>query len=169
MSLDLEQRLKVFLASAPQNLRAIQAIELSHPMMPRIYHLWREPYVGAIRLETGVTVTVDPINMDIRLSGSPAHLDQKIDITICTVDVHDEFRQQLDLIPIDTQQKITAVFREYLSDDLTTPQAVARLQVESISYNKGAATLSAVSPRLNITRTGELYTYRDIPMLRGML
>jgi hypothetical protein len=85
------------------------------------------------------------------------------------VDIEDEFRQQLDRIPLDTDEKIIAVFREYLSDDLTTPQSVARLQVESITYSRGVAALSAVAPRLNVTRTGERYNYRDIPMLRGFL
>jgi len=61
------------------------------------------------------------------------------------------------------------VYREYLSDDLQGPQAVAVLQIESITYMLGAAGISAVSPRLNITRTGELYVPRDIPMLRGFL
>ena len=32
-----------------------------------------------------------------------------------------------------------------------------------------AASLSAVTPRLNITRTGEIYSPRDVPMLRGFL
>jgi hypothetical protein len=61
------------------------------------------------------------------------------------------------------------IYREFLSDDLAAPQATARLQAESISYVKGAANITAVSPRLNITRTGEIYDMRTVPMLRGFL
>ena len=85
------------------------------------------------------------------------------------MDIEDAFRAELDLIPVTTQEKIAVVYREYLSNDLVNAQATATLQVESVSYVKGAATISAVSPRLNITRTGELYAPKDIPMLRGFL
>ncbi|MNY71298.1 hypothetical protein D3C86_2096100 [compost metagenome] len=61
------------------------------------------------------------------------------------------------------------MYREYLSDDLANAQTTAVLQVESVAYKIGAATLSAVSPRFNVTRTGETYTPRDIPMLRSFL
>ena len=83
--------------------------------------------------------------------------------------IEDTFRAEMDRIPINTTEKIVIVIREYLSDNLSTAVTEGTLQVESISYAKGAASISAVSPRLNITRTGELYSPRDIPMLRGFL
>ncbi len=169
MSLDLEQKLRVFLASAPQTVRSIQTLQISHPAMTKTYHLWREPYPGQVTIEGGVVVDMEGLNFEVKLSGNEGTLDQKFQINIDTVDVEDEFREQLDLIPIDTEQKIQVIYREYLSDDLTAIQAVARLQVESVSYIKGAASLSAIYPRLNMTRTGELYSTRDIPMLRGFL
>jgi hypothetical protein len=70
---------------------------------------------------------------------------------------------------VDTTEKIRVVYREFLSDDLTAAQATAVLQAESISYSIGAAHISAVSPRLNMSRTGELYAPKEIPMLRGFL
>ena len=112
---------------------------------------------------------MEPCNIEIKLAGSQGNLDQAFDIRLGLVDIEDVFREQLDLIPVATLEKIQIVYREYLSDDLTTPQATATLQAESISYAIGAATISAVSPRLNISRTGELYTPKDIPMLRGFL
>ena len=164
MSLDLESRLRVFFASAPQTIHPVQTLQISHSAMSQVWHLWREPYVGVAGGNT-----MQPCNIEIKLAGSPGHLDQKFDIRLGLVDIENEFRDELDSIPIDTQEKIAVVYREYLSDDLTTAQAVATLQVESVSYVKGAASLSAVSPRLNITRTGELYAPKDIPMLRGFL
>jgi hypothetical protein len=164
MSLDLETALKTFLASAPQTLHAIPTLQISHSAMSQVWHLWREPYAG-----TAGGYTMTPCNFEVKLAGSPGHLDQKFDIRLGLVDIEDEFRNELDLIPVTTQEKIAVVYREYLSDDLVNAQATATLQVESISYVKGAASLSAVSPRLNVTRTGELYAPKDIPMLRGFL
>jgi len=168
MSLDLESRLRVFLSSAPQNVWPIQTIEISHSAMSQVWRLWREPYEGVVS-DGGSPMTMQPANIEIGLAGTEGHLDQKFNIGIGLVDSMDLFREQMDLIPIDTQEKIVIVYREYLSDDLDEPQAVATLQVETISYNIGAAQISAVSPRLNILRTGELYSTKEIPSLRGFL
>lgn len=169
MSLSLEDRLRVFLASAPRNIRRIETIEISHSAMTQTFYLWREPYEGEITTEDGVR-TVQPLNMEIKLAGDEGHLDQSFEIRIDTTDVEDEFREQMDLIPLDTLEKIRCVYREYLSDDLTEMVAgPAVLQVESISYQIGAALISAVTPKYSITRTGENYVPRDVPMLRSFI
>lgn len=165
---DLEYQLRVFLASAPSNRYAIKTIELSHSAMSKVWRLWSEPYAGEITTEAGV-VEVLPVNLDIQLAGSDGNLDQKFDVVLDTVDINDEFRREMDLIPVATTEKVRAVYREYLSDDLDSVQTSAVLQVESIAYTAGTATLSAVSPRLNVTRTGENYLPRDVPMLRSFL
>jgi hypothetical protein len=168
MSLDLERRLRTFLASAPQASWPIQTLQISHSAMSRTYHLWREPYAGQTVVD-GVLVDMEVCNIEIKLAGNEGHLDQRFDIRIDLIDIEDEFREQLDRIPVNTTEKIRIVYREYLSDDLTTAQATAVLQAESVSYAIGAAAISAVSPRLNMTRTGELYAPKGIPMLRGFL
>lgn len=168
MSLDLESRLKAFLASAPQNVWTIQTLEISHSAMSRTFHLWREPYAGTTYVN-GIARMMDPCNIEIKLAGSEGHLDQKFEIRLGLVDIEDIFRKEMDRIPVTTTEKIKIIYREYLSDDLTTPQATATLQAESITYAIGAASISAVAPRLNMTRTGEVYSPKDIPMLRGFL
>lgn len=169
MAFDLEQRLRVFFASAPQTVHAIQTVELSHSAMPQVWRLWREPYAGQVTIEGGALVDVVPCNLQIALADVQGNLDRKFEISIDTTDINDLFRESMATIPIDTVEKVRCVYREYLSDDLTAVQAFAVLQVESVSYQIGAATLSAVTPRLNVTRTGLLYTTRDIPMLRGFV
>lgn len=168
MSLDIEQKLKVFLASAPQNIYSVMTLEISHSAMTKVYYLWREPYIGEITTETGVK-TVTPLNMDIKLAGSENNLDQKFNIALDLTDINDEFREQLDRIPLTTSEKIKVVYREYLSDDLTEVLAQANLQAESVSFTIGAAAIVAVQPRLSMTRTGEIYSPKIIPMLRGFL
>jgi hypothetical protein len=168
MSLDLSQRLKVFLASAPQSIWTIQTFQFSHSAMSQVFNLWREPYVG-VTFDGGLSMTMSPCNIEMSLAGSPVNLDQVFNIKLGLVDINDTFRQQMKLIPLTTTEKVQVVYREYLSDDLTTPQASVTLQMESISYQIGAANITAVSPRLSMLRTGELYTTRDVPMLRGLL
>lgn len=168
MSLDLESRLRVFLASAPQNLRAIPVLQISHSAMTKTYYLWREPYTGQVTTETG-THQVEPLHMEIKLAGAENNLDQRFQILLDLTDVADEFRSQLDRIPLTSLEHIQVIYREYLSDDLTAVLAQATLQVESVSLTLGAATLIAVQPRLSMTRTGEVYAPRDVPMLRGFL
>lgn len=164
----IEGRMRVFLASAPPVQRAIQVIEIRHSSIATQY-LWREPYTGTVTLDDESIVTVQPLNMAIKIAGNDAHLDQKFDVAFDTVDINDTFRAVLDSIPLATTERVVMVYREYLSDDLTTPQITVTLQVESIGYNKGAARISAVSPRLNMTRTGQLYSYRQFASLRGFL
>lgn len=166
MSLDLASKLRTFLASAPQRIWPIQTIEISHSALTKTYHLWREPYVGFTQVK-GIMTEMQPCNIEIKLAGSEGHLDQKFDIALGIADIEDEFREQLDRIPVDTTEKIRIVYREFLSDDLADAQATAVLQAESISYAIGAAHISAVSPRLNVSRTGELYAPKEVPMLRG--
>ena len=168
MSLDLEERLRVLLASAPRTIRAIQTIQISHSAMSTVYYLWREPYEGTITTEAGQR-TVLPLNMEIKLAGNEGNLDQRFEITIDTTDIEDEFREQLDRIPLNTLEKIACVYREYLSDDLTDVMATHVLEVESISCQIGAATIVAVAPKYNQLRTGEVYIPRDCPTLRSFL
>ena len=169
MALDIATRLKTFFASAPQTKYVFPVLSISHSAMTKTWHLWREAKTGTLTTETGFVIHPEAANFSANLAGTPANLDQEFSFTLSTVDIDDTFRAELDRIPIDTPEKIMLVYREYLSDDLTYPTTVATLQVESLSYERGAATISAVSPRLNITRTGELYTPREIPMLRGFL
>lgn len=168
MSLDIEQKLKVFLASAPQSIYSIPTVEISHSAMTKVYYLWREPYIGSITTETGIK-QVTPVNLEIKLAGSENNLDQKFSILLDLTDINDEFREQLDRIPLTTQEKISIVYREYLSDDLTEVMTSSSLQAESVTFSIGSANISAVQPRLSSTRTGEIYSARDVPMLRGFL
>lgn len=169
MSLDIETRLRVYLASAPQAVRRIPTLQISHSAMTKTFYLWREPYTGSITVESGV-VAVEPANFEAKLPGAEGHLDQQLEIRLDTVDVEDEFREQLDRIPLATTEKIVVVYREYLSDDLTDVVAGPwTLHAEALSTDIGLGTISAASPRLNMTRTGEIYAPRDVPMLRAFL
>ena len=171
--IDLEQKLKVFLASSPSRLRRVETLQITHPSFTGQWHLWNEPYVGVTKYyddnDVLQTANMIPLNFKVNKGGSEANLDQKLSITIDLVDSEDEFRTQMGLISLDNTVPIYIWFREYLSDDLNSPQSDLKVQVESVSYQRGVATLQAVAPRLNVTRTGETYNAKDVPMLRGFL
>lgn len=168
MSLDLEQRLLVFFASAPQTVHRVEMLEISHSAMTKTYYLWREPYVGEVTTEDGVR-TMQPLNFQATVAGAEGNLDQIFEIPLDTTDVEDDFRSEMARIPLETTERVRLVYREYLSDDLTDMLSRAVLQVESVVYALGMAKISAASPRYNMTTTGERYVPRDVPMLRAWL
>lgn len=169
MALDLESRLLRWLNSAPQNVRMIPTVQIRHSALTQDWFLWREPYAGTIITEDYEEGQCRSCNIAAEVAGTPAHLDQVFRFGIDTTDTSDEFREELDRVPLDSEEPIELIYREYLSDDLTEPQAIARLQAESVVWNRGAALITAASPRFNVLQTGLIYTTRDIPMLRGFL
>lgn len=168
MSLDQEQQLREFFASAPQTKHRVPTLEIGHSAMTKTYYLWKEPFEGVITTEDGVR-TVQPLNFVEEIAGSEGHLDQVFELALDTTDAEDDFREEMARIPLETTERVRVVFREYLSDDLTEPLTRAALQVESIVYTVGAAKITAASPRFNVTRTGEVFAPREIPMLRRLL
>lgn len=162
---DKTARLRRYLASAPQAIRNIVVIEIAHSAFSKTWWLWRERKAKTVGLETGASVEVLCANIDIQLAASDGTLNQKFNVSIDTVDNADTFRRELKTIPVDTEEPVSFVYREYLSDDLSAPQAFVGLQVSDTSYVRGAATLVATSPRYDLNRTGEIYSRRDVPML----
>lgn len=168
MALDMEDRLREFYASAPQTRYPIEVLELSHPDMTRTYVLWCEGQPGTV-VDGETVLDVEPARFEIEPAGNEPHLDQVYDIGLDTTDPQDTFRTELDRVPLQTLQRVTCIYRVYLSDALDEVQGRAVLQVEEIAWKAGAARLRAVTPRFNVTRTGELYAPRLIPMLRNFL
>lgn len=168
--MELEERLKVFLASSPNTKYTIPVIVLKHSSF-RALGFWKEnyPLLGWV-LEDGTRVDLESSNLDIKLSDSENDLDQKINIAISTVDNEDRVRSILDSIPLYSQEEIKVEYREYLSDaPFSGAVASASLEAEGLSYERGVLVISAVVPRLNNKRTGNTYDIRTFPTLRGFL
>lgn len=169
MALDIGSRLRTFWASAPQRAYAVETLEVSHSAMTKVYRFWHEREPGLITLESGEEVATTPMNFEVRRAGSGANLDQVYDVLLDTVDVgvKNGFRMEMRRVPLYSTEFVRIVLRGYLSDDLTDVLERGVLQMESINYKLGVARLRAISPRLNLSRTGELYVSREIPMLRS--
>lgn len=166
MSLDTEEKLRRMLASSPPALREIAVVVISHSALSQTFAFWPEPYPGTVVTPLG-TLAVRYAPMQMELAGSEANLDQVYNITLDTTDVQDIFREEMDRVPIGSLEKVQIGFYSFVSDDLTDPQAATSLEVQTVSYKKGVATINATSPRYNVLSTGELYAPRDVPMLRG--
>lgn len=169
MALDLTESLRTFFASAPPRLRSIVVLGISHSALTRTYWLWRETTGESIVLDDGSTVTPEPANFSESIAGTQANLDQVFSISLSTLGQQGEtFRAELARIPLLSQELLRLRYLEYRSDQLQVgPGAAETLQVESISYGQGSATFAAVAPRLKSTRTGEIYSPRQFPMLRA--
>ncbi|HBP27947.1 MAG TPA: hypothetical protein DD666_00845 [Advenella kashmirensis] len=166
MALDIDERLKRYLASNPTGEYPIYTLAIQHPDLSKVFHFWNQPGIGFLDVD-GMLVEHRSCNFFIERAGTNANLDQIFNFDIDAVDSQDELRAELDRIPLDTKQRIVIVYREFLHPVLDAPTAVARLQAESLTYVKGAARIEAVSPRYNMLRTGETYNPKEIPMLRG--
>lgn len=166
--LSLEEKLKIFWVTSPQNKRAIPTIQLGHSQMSRTYYLWPEPYTSTINTGSG-TVTVEPANFTAKLADTANNLDQKYTITLELIDSQDIFRNELDRISVNTSEKILLTYREYLSDNLNAPQAQVTLTVATVAFTVDGAQFECTVPKYNKQSTGELYTPFGIPLLRGFL
>ena len=167
MSTDIEARLREYFAVTPPAVRAIGVLVISHSALARRFVFWPEPYAGRIVSDEYGPLDVAYAPMMLDRAGSGANLDQEYRITLDTTDVQDDFRGQLDAIPINTTERIRIDILTFLSDDLTGQQESATLQAETVSWVIGTATITAVAPRYNVLSTGELYEPGVVPTLRA--
>lgn len=164
-----EEQMRIFWASAPQNKRAIPTFQISHSLLTRTYYYWTEPYPDNVTLDTSAVVRMAPANVGVKFADSENSLEQNYTFTFDLTDSQDIFRNEMDRVPIDTREKLVIVYREYLSDNLTVVQRQVTLLVVKIAYNQAGASFTCVTPRGNLTYTGEPFTPHEIPMLRGFL
>ena len=167
MSTDLETRLREYFAVSPPALRTIGVLVISHSALTKRFVFWPEPYVGQVVSDEYGLLDVQYAPMMLDRAGSEGNLDQEFRITLDTTDVQDDFRDQMDAIPLNTAERIRIDILTYLSDDLTAQQESATLQAETVSWVVGTATITAVVPRYNVLSTGELYDPGVVPMLRA--
>ena len=167
MSTDIESALREWYAVSPPSVREIGVLIISHPALARQFVFWTEPYPGAGRSDKHGDLETAYAPMLIERAGSEASLDQEFRITLDTTDVQDDFRRELDSIPLNTSDRIRVSVLTFLSDDLGAQQESASLQAETVSWVLGTATITAVVPRYNVLSTGELYEPGVVPMLRA--
>lgn len=167
MSTDIEARLREYYATSPPAVREVGVLVISHSALERRFVFWPEPYAGQVVSDEYGPLDVMYAPMMLERAGSEASLDQEYRVTLDTTDAQDDFRNQLDAIPLNTSERIRIDILTFLSDDLASQQESATLQAETVSWIIGTATITAVVPRYNVLSTGELYEPGVVPMLRA--
>jgi hypothetical protein len=162
-------RLKIFWAASPQNVRPIPTFQFSHSAFAASYYYWTEPYSGTVISEASASLTMLPANINVKLANSQNDLDQNYTFIIDLTDAQDIFRTALNSVPISSAEEVKITYREYLSDSLSTVQTLVNLVVTKIAYNQQGAQITAATPRFNLTSTGLIFTPFQISMLRGLL
>jgi hypothetical protein len=126
-----------------------------------------------VRDSIALTVTVDAVVREFEPSvmtiASPINsndLDQIASFTIADVD--NVLDAELDLIPLDTSEKVLCRYMIYINTDLVNPVEDITFFIDNVPQEKGAFTIRSSVTDLNADTTGEAFTLTRFPMLRAV-
>lgn len=109
------------------------------------------------------------VPMKIEKLGSGTDMDQSLRVTIG--DVGMILAQQLERIDFFNANTVKPIvrYRAYRSDNLTLPltQTPAVLEMKRVMFNRSGASFEAISPYLNVGKTGIVYTTKDFPTMKA--
>lgn len=166
--MSLREEIRVWLASAPQSIRRIVTVQISHSLLSRTRYCCNNGFPVTAWAD-GQMREHEPTNFLIEMAKTDNTLDQEYTMTFDMTDRVDEFRNELKRIPFGTKELVKVTLREFLSNDLALPMTEVDLDLEKIAYTRGAASFSIAPPRMNKTATGRTYSPRDISCIRGFL
>jgi hypothetical protein len=162
----IEDEFRDMLNTYPVGEYMIETIEVSHSLFSQTYYLTREPEGISANIEGGALIAFAGTNIEIELNAIKSDLDQDYSFTL--PDLSNQLDDELDNIPLDDTESIIIKYRLFMSSDLTEPaQGVITLSVFDISQEKGIFTAVAGIKQMNWNKTGEIYDYDTVPMLRA--
>lgn len=162
-----EEKLRVLLTTYPQGDYIIETIEISHSKFNQVFRFTREPDGVNAWIETGATVFFEGANFEPKLNSTKSDLDQNFSFTIS--DIENQLDDNLELIPLDDDEKISIIYRAYNASDLSgIGDGPYRLEAINVAQEKGIFTVTAGAPQLNWSKTGIIYDYDTFPMLRAL-
>lgn len=160
-----------FFLNAAATIVQLETIELSHPGFSQVYRIVRNKTDGlTATLETSETVDFDYYPLRINQGSSRDDLDYSFNIDFG--DLGEVLPTELDnVLESDSfDVKPTLIYRTYRSDDLSAPMyGPITLEIIEISFQKTGASFEAKAPRINLSKTGEVYSVERFPTLRGFL
>lgn len=164
-------RLSEFFLNSNSNVVLLELVEFKHPNFSRTHRVVRNKTDGVtVRLEDDTYAIFDYYPLKITPSGSSLDLDFGFKIEFG--DLGEALPQELDLVAANNGFSIRPeiIFRTYRSDDLESIlQGPLYLECSEFTFTKTGAAFEAKAPSLNVSRTGEIYTFQRFPMLRGFL
>lgn len=145
----------------------LELLEIDHPSFAQPFRYVRNDTNGVTVTHDGAEHYYEYQPMQIDRKNVTNDLDQKLSITLA--DMSDDLQNALDAI--DDEIKPSFKYRVYRDDDLTQPlNTLQTLEIATSSKDASALiTFEAQAVELNISRTGEVYSFDRFPMLRAML
>lgn len=160
-----------YFLSADADVVQFECIELAHANFSQTYRVVRNNVAGlTVTHEDASTKVYQYYPLKITAEGSRDDLDQGLRIDVG--DLGEIIPAELDAVHTagGFGTKPTLTYRSYRSDDLTAPLVgPLALEVSSVAFREEGASITAEAPRLNLGRTGIIYTLDEFPMLRGLL
>lgn len=157
----IEDDLRQILTTYPKGVYVIDTLTISHSDISKTYYLTLEP--------EGIVIDgifYEPANFDVSLNTEKSDLDEIYTFTIS--DPENKLDDELDLIPLNTNENISIVYKAFNSDDLSEPSRVENTEVISVSQEKGRFSAVCGYRRLNDRRTGVEQDYDLFPMLKAV-
>lgn len=160
-----------WLSGSPDDVRLL-LVEISHPAWSKTYRIVKNHAKGITVTHTdGLSYFYEYVPLTIQKGSSNDDLDQKI--TIGIGDLGEYFPAELDRVrasPMYSKVRPTLNYYEYNLSDLTKPQvAILGLEVTDYEPKKEGAVFVCQAKRMNLTKTGEVYTLDNTPTLRGFV
>lgn len=159
-----------FFLNRKVDIYQLECIELSHPSFLNTYRVVRNDDRGVYvqHKEGAGKVFYEYLPMSIQRSGMLGDLDQTLTVSVSGLGdiLPDEFERVLEGQYADV--KPTVNYRLYSSDNLNAPiHYLLGLQLAGVSMNNKAVTFKAESARLNISKTGDIFSLDRFSGLKG--
>lgn len=160
-----------FFFNSSSSVRQLETLQIFHPSFSKTYWIVRNNVNGLIaKIEDGTTQTFEYYPLSIKPTGSQDDLDQTMQIQLG--DLGEVVPAEIDLcFAAGTMlTKPILTYRVYRSDDLTAPMDGPFIyEITTIAQKRSQAAFTATAPKLNTSRTGEIYSIDRFPMLAGFL
>lgn len=159
-----------YLSSAPSIVQ-LDTLEITHPNFTQIYRLVRNAPAGLDAFVEGPSgpFHFDYYPMEITPIGSGSDLAQSLQVTLG--DLGNVIQKEIQAITEANKMDIrpVAVFRTFRSDVLTSGPMFGplTLEISKVTCSSEGNSFECHAPRVNNSRTGELYTIEQFPMLAG--
>lgn len=157
-----------WLSGNPDDVRLL-CVEVSHPAWSKVYRLVQNHADGiTVQHENTFSYDYEYVPLTIQRGTNSDDLDQEI--TIGVGDLGETFPGELKAARASQYSDIrpTLNYREYNLSDLTKPQVtILGLEVTDYEPKIEGAVFVCRAKRMNLTKTGEVYTLDNTPTLRG--
>jgi len=159
-----------FFLNRKVDIYQLECIELSHPSFLNTYRIVRNDDRGVYvqHKEGGGQFFYEYLPVSIQRSGMLGDLDQTLTVSVSGLGdvLPDEFERIMEGQFTDVKPNVN--YRIYSSDNLNSPiHYLLGLQLAGVSMDNKSVTFKAESPRLNTTKTGDIFALDRFSGLKG--